>query len=499
MALKPARLTDLVENPGFASKIDPAALENLLARLPAIKDAVAMVAAAGDRAGEAGRPIRTVSVFTPCVDDAYTFGQIAAAAATSSIYATGGVPLSAVSIVAFPAGKVSEEAIAEMLRGGADKMAQADVTIIGNLTVEDPEMKLGYAVAGVVQGGNAVTSTGAQPGDALVVTKSIGTGVLMFAAQLGKVPDGALENMTRSMKRLNNLAATLMLEHDVHACAEIGDTGLLGQLVAMAAACNVDVEINWDDVPLLPGVLECAGRGIVPWRVARNGDSVRQQIAKGRKVTDEMINVLHDPQTSGGFLIALPGDVAYELVERLYEADNTAATIIGRARREGTGRVFVETEGARPIPELEKVELPPVPELAAAATAPPTTTPSAPRVARKEPVVVAAREPVELGTAEETGAAAFAATGSARASGFEKRFQEFLKMAGSPGALDIKTKQAIAISLSILAQSEPCLRAHLRRAPKMGLTPADIDEAAWMAISFGGWPVMMFYNAVKKP
>jgi len=345
------------------------------------------------------------------------------------------------------------------------------VAVIGGHDVNDPETKAGFAVTEKTGSEKIMTNGEARIGDALVLTKPIGTGILTFAAEMDKAPDGSLRTMEASMAQPNTVAGEIMADYDAHACADVAGLGLLGHLAAMAAAGKVDLEINWDDVPLLPGVIECAARGIIPGATERNKESFGDRVVLGHGVNRTMEDILYDAQTSGGLLIALPGVQAQELVERLYDEDITAATIIGRVKSEGPGRVFVETEGARPIPEMEAVE---VPAEAVAPTEPVATA------ATPEPAFVAAEPATE------------------RIVEIDKRFREFMKAAGAPGALDVIAKRAIAIALSVMTRSEPAAAAHINKARQMGFTQEQIDEAAWMAIAFGGSPVMLFYDAMKK-
>ena len=307
----PVRLTQLVESAGCASKIDQASLKKVLGGLKFPDDPRVIVgAAAGDDAGvyQLDRHtaiVQTVNVFTPSVDDPYTFGQIAAANSVSDIYAMGGRPLTALSIVGFPIGTVPDAVLRDILRGGLEKMAEAGVSVIGGHSIKDPQIKAGFAVTGVIDPSRVTLRAGARPGDVLVLTKPLGTGILAFAAQIDRAPPGSMEAAARSMAALNKAAAEIMLASGAHGCTDVTGFGLMGHLAEMAAGSRVNVEIVWDDLPLLPGVLECAAAGIIPGSVERNRESCAAAVTSGRGVTPAMLDVCMDAQTSGGLLIAI--------------------------------------------------------------------------------------------------------------------------------------------------------------------------------------------------
>ncbi len=477
----PVRLMSLVESAGCASKIDQATLARVLRGLPFLDDPRVLVGApAGDDAGvyrldDQTALVQTVDVFTPSVDDPYTFGQIAAANSLSDVYAMGGRPITALSIVGFPLQAAPEAAMHQILRGGLDKMAEAGVPVVGGHSINDKELKAGFAVTGLVHPDRIVTNAGARPGDCLILTKPLGTGIVAFAGQIGRVPAGAAEAAAHWMAALNEQASKLMLKFGVHACTDVTGFGLVGHLAAMAEASRVDVEILWDDLPLLPGVLECLAEGIASGAVERNRESSGGSLVAGNDVTAPMLDLCFDPQTSGGLLMAVVPSAADDLLARLHAAGATAAAVIGKVLDAGLGRVFVRTNGRRPIP---------VP--AASAAARPARQP----IAQETSEMSCCEHSTEPDHQSASVAGGVAAT--------ERRFQEFLQSAAAPGALDGKTKQAIAIALSVMARCEPCVKSHVAKARAMGFSQEEIDEAAWLAISFGGSPTMAFYNGVRK-
>ena len=526
----PVRLTQLVENAGCASKIDQAALKQVLSGLEFPSDPRVLVgAAAGDDAGvyqldDRTAIVQTVDVFTPCVDDPYTFGQVAAANSVSDIYAMGGRPLTALSIVGFPIRTVPDWALREILRGGIEKMAEAGVAVIGGHSIKDTEIKAGFAVTGVVDPARLTLRAGARPGDVLVLTKPLGTGILAFASQIDRAPAGAMAAAARSMTALNKTAAERMIEFGAHGCTDVTGFGLMGHLTEMAAGSGVDIEITWDDLPLLPGVLECVGQGMIPGSVERNRESCAAAVKIGAGVTQTMLDVCMDAQTSGGLLIAMAEAKAAALVEQLHADGVAEAAIVGRVRGKGVGRVFLETRGERPIPETA----------AGAAAVSASAEENEPASCCDSDACGAGggsddEEACGAGEACGTGEKCCSEGESAMAEAereagespccsgghgggtcgptgnavggvaeTKRKFKEFMKAAIAPGALDAATKEAMAIALSVFAKCEPCTKAHVARARKMGFTQDEIDEAAWMAIAFGGSPVMMFYERVRN-
>jgi selenide,water dikinase len=429
---------------------------------------------AGDDAGvflldDGTALVQTVDVFSPSVDDPYLFGQVAAANSLSDVYAMGGRPLTALSIVGFPVRTVDDGMMGDILRGGIDKMAEAGVPVVGGHSIKDGEIKAGFAVTGLVDPGKMVTNAGARPGDLLVLTKPIGTGIVAFAAQIGRAATEAIAAAADSMTTLNKAASELMLHAGAHACTDVTGFSLVGHLTEMALASGVDVELVWDDVPLFPGVLECAAAGMLSGGVERNREAFAGRVDGGDGFDAVMLDVCLDPQTSGGLLVALAEQDARGFVEQLHAAGVRAAAVVGKVVGAGSGRVALRSRGERPIPD------------------------AAERVAGSEEVAVTAETSGECCCPEEGGIE------SATAGGTDVRgkFLDFLKSAGAPGALDAHTKQALAVALSVLSKCGPCTATHIKKARAMGFSQEEIDEAAWMAIAFGGSPVMMFYNEYK--
>ncbi len=257
--------------------------------------------------------VQTVDFFTPIVDDAYTFGAIAAANALSDVYAMGGRPMSALSILAWPAQGDLDE-LAAILKGGAEKIHEADCALLGGHSIRDEEVKFGYAVTGTIHPDRIKSNAGARPGDALVLTKRLGTGVIATALKKGIAKEADVEAAVESMLKLNRQACEAMLRFDVHGCTDVTGFGLLGHAREMACASGVTLEIDPKAVQFLPGAVEYAMQGAIPGGLKNN----REFVAECVEGTSEFDDLLYDPQTSGGLLIALAERDAAAL-ERSYE------------------------------------------------------------------------------------------------------------------------------------------------------------------------------------
>jgi selenide, water dikinase len=257
--------------------------------------------------------VQTVDFFTPIVDDPYTYGAIAAANSLSDVYAMGGRPISSLSILAWPAKEALDD-LRQILRGGAEKMHEAGCSILGGHSVADDEIKFGYAVTGTVHPDRVMANSGARPGDALVFTKRIGTGVIATAAKRGVADEAHVAEATASMLALNRGACEEMLRLEVHGCTDVTGFGLLGHAREMAVASEVTLEIVVDAVPFLPGALDYARLGAIPAGLKNNREFVSCAVASDIPIPREIEDLLYDPQTSGGLLIALPesGAVALE-------------------------------------------------------------------------------------------------------------------------------------------------------------------------------------------
>ncbi len=343
-------LTQFVESAGCASKINQTDLKIVLAGLPAVSDPRILVSA--DTCDDAGvfklnddlALVQSVDVFTPNVDDPYTFGQIAAANSLSDIYAMGGKPLTALSIVGFPIETMSHKVMNQMMRGGIDKMREAGVEVIGGHSIKDTEIKFGFSVTGEVNPKKIITNDKAEPGDVLILTKPLGTGVISFAHQLKRASQEAMEAISRSMAELNKVASEAMVKAGVTTATDVTGFGLMGHLSEMVAQSGVTAEVYVNQVSLYEGVLDCIREEIISGAIERNREYAAQYVSVEEGVSEEIETALYDPQTSGGLLIAINGDQGEEFAKKLKEEGVESATIIGRVVSKSEGKIILKKE-----------------------------------------------------------------------------------------------------------------------------------------------------------
>lgn len=313
----------------------PAALSQVLRQLPAISDPALIVGpdtsddAAVYKLSDDIAVIQTVDFFTPVVDDPYLFGQIAAANSLSDVYAMGGKPLLALNIVCFPS-CLPPELLGEILKGGAQKVVEAGAIIAGGHTIQDDVPKYGLAVTGIVHPQKVLSNAGSLPGDLLILTKPLGTGIINTAAKGELAPEDVLRASVDNMLELNRKASEVMLRFNVSACTDITGFGLLGHAAEMARASHVSLEIWADKVPVLPGVRELAAMGMIPAGSYANRDFLADEIAIPESLRPETTAILFDPQTSGGLFISVPASHAGLIMEG-FAREGVRAEIVGRA------------------------------------------------------------------------------------------------------------------------------------------------------------------------
>jgi selenide, water dikinase len=285
--------------------------------------------------------VQTVDFFTPIVDEPFVYGQIAAANALSDVYAMGGRPLTALAIAAFPK-DADRTILQEIFAGGLDKLREAGVALLGGHTVQDSEIKFGYAITGEVDPARMLANSGARPGDALVLTKPIGTGVIATALKFGRAPQEAIDAATRSMATLNRAAADVLertAPGEVQACTDITGFGLIGHASEMAVASACTLEIEAARVPIIEGA-----RALVRGNIPAGGRTNREHFEKGVSVSPGvdgvLVDLLYDPQTSGGLLIAVSESTTPGLISALAAAGVVAARI-GRAIAGVEARILV--------------------------------------------------------------------------------------------------------------------------------------------------------------
>jgi selenide,water dikinase len=473
MDISQVKLTQLVRNAGCASKIAPADLDAVLARLPAVEDpaVISGLPAADDaaiyRLTDDLCLVQTVDVFTPCVDDPRLFGQICAANCLSDIYAMGGQPRTALSVLAFPSEKLPGEIIHLMLAGAMEVFKLAGVALVGGHSVKDDEIKLGFAITGLIDPAAAAALDKPKAGDALVLTKPLGTGVLAFCRQIGRDHPAGMAAAEISMTALNQGAAEAMIEAAASACTDITGFGLFAHLLRMLRPAGLGAEIFADALPAFDGAMDALRQGVIPGAIERNREYAGGAIDLAPGVEEAAVNLGLDAQTSGGLLIA----VAPERLERLRRSlarRGAGHFVIGQITAGTAGRIFLssakgsKTNSAIQPPETDTMNTP-------AKNSPPGHDACCAEAFQNE---------IPAGSSADS----------------QKAFGALMRSVQSAGALDEKTKELILFSLVVASRCQPCFEAHARKAREMGISQAQLDEAAWCAIALGGAPVKMFYQ-----
>jgi cysteine desulfurase NifS/selenium donor protein len=338
---KDVKLTRYTHGLGCACKLRPQLLEGILRKMPPPSDERILVGS--DTADDAAvfkisddtAIVQTVDFFTPILDDPFQFGAVAAANSLSDIYAMGARPLFALNIVGFPSNRLPMSVLEEILRGAQSKADEAGISIIGGHTIDDTEPKYGMAVTGMASPDQILANRGAKPGDALVLTKPIGTGVLSTAMKQDMLDSDRATLLFETMAALNRAASELMQEVGAHACTDVTGFGLLGHLLEMLSASGVSADVNSGDVPFLDGVFELAASGVVPGGTKDNTDHVSPQVEYAEGVSGTVRLLLNDAQTSGGLLIAVAGDQADRLLSALERVGVARAARIGSVAAPG--------------------------------------------------------------------------------------------------------------------------------------------------------------------
>lgn len=342
------KLTTLTTKGGCGCKIGPSDLAQVIRMLPpAVPNSNVLVGL--ETSDDAGvyrltddlAIVQTLDFFTPIVDDPYSFGQIAAANAISDIYAMGGKPITALNIVAFPISKLDKSILADILRGAADKLAEANVALIGGHSIDDKEPKFGLAVTGMIHPEKVRANSHAKVGDKLILTKPIGVGILSSAIKNGLLQNDEIERVTKVMATLNKVAAEIMEPYEIHACTDVTGFGLLGHASEMAKGSNVGLRINKSDVLVLPRVREIAEMGIIPGGTKNNYAHLQDVVTFPEKMDQVDQWILCDAVTSGGLLISVAEEKADELLTELINA-GVEASIIGEVIAEHQGKIEVK-------------------------------------------------------------------------------------------------------------------------------------------------------------
>jgi len=283
--------------------------------------------------------INTVDFITPPVDDPYWFGQISAANSISDVYSMGGKPLTALNVVMFPSKKLDMGILHDILQGGHDKVVEAGACLVGGHTVDDEEPKYGLCVNGIVDPSRVITNAGSKPGDALILTKPIGSGVLFNAVRSGKLPYNDLEkDVLPVIASLNDMSISTALKFDVHACTDITGFGILGHLLEISIGCNARVIVDFNALPLYPYALEMYKKGETTGSNKGNRQLVNTHPFKIQTtISKQEEELLFDPQTSGGLLLSVPDSQSNDLIEALKTAGVTVAAKIGHVVADDVG------------------------------------------------------------------------------------------------------------------------------------------------------------------
>jgi selenide,water dikinase len=478
MDISQVKLTQLVSNAGCASKIAPADLDAVLGRLPAVEDpaVISGLAAADDaaiyRIADDLFLVQTVDVFTPCVDDPRLFGKICAANCLSDIYAMGGEPRTALSVLAFPSEKLPGEIIHQMLAGAMEVFKEAGVALVGGHSIKDDEIKLGFAITGLINPAVAAALEKPKAGDALVLTKPLGTGVLSFCRQIGRDYPAGMTAAELSMTTLNQAAAEAMKEAGASACTDVTGFGLFAHLLRMLRPGGLGAEILAEALPAFDGAMDALRQGVIPGAIERNREYVGGAIHIAPGVDGASVSLGFDAQTSGGLLIAVPAQ-RLEILRQSLARRGAGDFVIGNIIDNSAGKIFFSPAGknAAEIPKSNSAVQPQEKDSMKTQTknSPPHHDACCADALQNE-----------------------SPTGSAPES--QKAFGALMQSVQSAGVLDEKTKELILFSLVVCSRCQPCFEAHFRKARDMGIPQAELDEAAWCAIALGGAPAKMFYQ-----
>jgi len=332
------KLTEYSRFSGCGAKLGPGLLDKALCGLsqPVRPEVLADFSGSEDagvyRISDETALVQTIDFFPPIVDSPGLFGEIAAANALSDIYAMGGKPVSAVNVLCFPEGDLPLETLRKIMEGALGKLIEADTALLGGHSVSDKELKFGFAVNGIVHPGRIIRNNTPREGDLLILTKPLGTGTINTALKAGLASEAAVRASEESMRTLNRKASELMSKYRVSACTDITGFGLAGHGAELILNTGLELEILTGDLPLLPEVMEYISMGLVPEGTYKNRQFRQSMIRNPDSAAPEMLDLLFDPQTSGGLLISLPGEDARALLDDLHNAE-IKASIVGRIRK----------------------------------------------------------------------------------------------------------------------------------------------------------------------
>lgn len=330
------KLTDYSKTSGWAAKMGPKALAQVLRHVNFPADPEKLLIGL-DKADDAAvysltddiALIQTLDFFTPVVDEPYVFGQIAAANALSDVYAMGGEPILAMNIVGFPS-CLEEEILSQILQGGADKVKEAGASLCGGHTVIDEEPKYGLSVTGTVHPDNLLSNSGIKEGDLIILTKALGTGVMISAIKGGFTKSDESNPAVKSMLTLNNTALKYFDQYQINACTDVTGFGLIGHLLEMSENSSLEIQIDAAEIPVFAGVRDFAESGLLPAGAYKNRDNYEDFVSESGKRDQTLYDLMYDPQTSGGLLISVAEEDAAELLIDLY-AEGLDVAVVAKA------------------------------------------------------------------------------------------------------------------------------------------------------------------------
>ncbi|MBN1054276.1 selenide, water dikinase SelD [Clostridium botulinum] len=343
---KDIKLTSLTKNSGCAAKIGPGVLHSVLSSLPKFEDENLIVGfdtsddACVYKINDDTVIIKTVDFFPPMVDDPYTFGQVAAANALSDVYAMGGNPSIAMNLICFPS-CLDISIMREILAGGYDKVKEAGAVIAGGHTIADPTPKYGLCVSGFARPEEILSNSNAKTGDVIILTKPLGIGIMNTAAKAELIDENKIKEVTSIMSTLNKYAKECTLGLEIHSCTDVTGFGLIGHSYEMASGSKKTIEIFSESIPIIDGALDYAKMGIIPEGMYNNLDYLKDKFAVGANISQELQDVLIDPQTSGGLLLSLPEKQAKEFLSRI-ENFTPYARIIGQVLDKGDKPIVIK-------------------------------------------------------------------------------------------------------------------------------------------------------------
>ena len=343
---EPIRLTQFSPGAGWACKLSPADLAQVLSKLKVdLPENTIGFESSEDCAvvpiDDDNYLLQSVDFFTPIVDDPYTFGQIAAANSLSDIYAMGGKPLHALNIAEFPVDDLPLDILTKIMQGGLEITKKAGIPILGGHTIKDPVPKYGLVVTGSVEKKHLTLNSTAKAGDVLILTKPLGSGIIATAIKKDEAPKSIIEEAVNVMIKLNRGSAKAMNAVGVNACTDITGYGLLGHLLEMCNGSKVSATIEFNEIPLIQGVYELAQKGFIPGGTKRNLDYVSPKVNFSKNMSQEQKYLLADAQTSGGLLISVLQEKADELVEILNINNCLTSSIIGKVYNPAESTIYI--------------------------------------------------------------------------------------------------------------------------------------------------------------